>query len=313
MTSVYDRIAEARQRLQQARWSADEAAIDADVLARHALGWDRARLVTDGRNPVPAGFDERFTTLLNRRVTREPVAYIVGYREFWGMDIEVTPDVLIPRPETELIVEAACDEMSPRDRVRWIVDVGTGSGCLAIALAREFPAARVAAIDLSSAALAVAARNARTHAAGPSTRLGAGPSTPVATSSSTQLGTGPSTGLGTGRVTLVRANLLDAIAGPVDLIVSNPPYVPSIAQLAPDVGKYEPPLALYGGDDGLAILRRLIGDARARLAAHGLFVVEFGFGQDTQVMELAYSAGWRDVTIREDLQGIPRIAILKSG
>jgi release factor glutamine methyltransferase len=281
MTSVYDRIGEARRRLEQARFTAADAAIDAEVLARDALGWDRARLITDGRGPVPAGFDERYTAYVDRRVTREPVAYITGHREFWGLDFVVSSDVLVPRPETEMIVEAACDEMAPRDRVRSIVDVGTGSGCLAVALAREFPVARVVAVDLSEAALRVAARNVRAHA--------------------------------DGRVTLVQASLVDAIAGPIDLIVSNPPYVPSGVGLSPDVAKFEPSLALYAEDNGLSILEQLIGDALARVAANGLFVVEFGFGQDTRVMELAYSAGWRDVTIKEDLQGIPRVAMMRAG
>jgi release factor glutamine methyltransferase len=279
MPSVYDRLAEARQRLEDAGLTPANAAIDAEVLARHALGWDRARLVTDGRGPAPDGFEERLASYINRRAKREPVAYITGHREFWGLDMAVTSDVLIPRPETELIVEAACDEMS-REQVRSIVDVGTGSGCLAIALAREFPSAQVVATDLSAAALALAARNVRTHAEG--------------------------------RVALVQASLLDAVSGPINLIVSNPPYVPSGVSLSPDIVRFEPALALYAGEDGLALLQQLIGDARSRLANDGLFVVEFGFGQDTRVLELAYSAGWRDVTIKEDLQGIPRLAMMRA-
>jgi release factor glutamine methyltransferase len=280
MITVYDRLTEARRRLEQAGLTPADAAIDAEVLARHALGWDRARLVTDGRDAAPDGFAERLTGYIDRRATREPVAYITGHREFWGLDIEVTPEVLVPRPETEMIVEAACEELSPRERVRWIVDVGTGTGCLAIALAHEFPAARVMATDLSATALEVAARNVRTHA--------------------------------DGRVTLMRSSLVDAVAGPIDLIVSNPPYVPAGVRLSPDIVRFEPPLALYAGEDGLGILERLIAEVRPRLAKDGLFVVEFGFGQDTRVMELAYSAGWRDVTIKEDLQGIPRVAMMRN-
>ena len=279
MTSVYDHIAEARRRLEHAGLSAANAAVDADVLAREALGWDRARLVTDGRGAAPPGFDERFSAFVDRRATREPVAYIVGHREFWGLDLEVTHDVLVPRPETEMIVEAVCEEIATRARVHSIVDVGTGSGCLSVALSQEFPTARIVALDLSAAALHVARRNARKH--------------------------------GGERVAFVQASLLDAIAGPVDVIVSNPPYVPSGASVLPEVGRFEPALALYGGDDGLALLRRLIAGALVRLAAGGLFVVEFGFGQDTPVLELAYSAGWHDITIKEDLQGIPRVAVMR--
>src|SRR5262245_42658290 len=158
MTSVHQRIAEARERLVRAGLTAEDAAIDAEVLARHALGWDRARLVAEGRVAAPDGFDERFAALIARRATREPVAFITGRREFWGLDFEISRDVLIPRPETELIVEAVCNAWPDRTRVRTIVDVGTGSGCLAVALSTEFPAAKVLGIDLSSAALAIATR-----------------------------------------------------------------------------------------------------------------------------------------------------------
>jgi len=277
MTSVHDRIAEARQLLQRAGLAPADAAIDAEVLARHALGWDRARLVAEGREPAPDGFEERFHGYLARRAVREPVAFITGHREFWGLDFEVSHDVLIPRPETELIVEAA--SRFNHDSVRRIVDVGTGSGCLAVALAKEFPSARVLATDLSSAALTVAARNARRHRAD--------------------------------RVSFLRADLLEAIQGPVDLIVANPPYVSEDVQLSPEIVRFEPALALYSGSDGLTLLRRLISSARACLADGGRFVVEFGFGQDERVQELAAAAGWRDVTIEHDLQQIPRVAVMK--
>jgi release factor glutamine methyltransferase len=280
MASVHQRINEARQRLQAAGLRPADAKLDAEVLARHALGWDRAQLVTDGRDPAPNGFDERFAAYIARRARREPVAFITGHREFWGLDLEVTHDVLIPRPETELIVEAACTRRPDRSGVRRIVDVGTGSGCLAVALAHEFPSARVTATDISDAALAVAARNVRRHVGD--------------------------------RVSLVRGNLLDAIGGHVDLIVSNPPYVPAAVQLSPEIIRFEPAVALYSGDDGLTLLAQLIGSARSHLAAGGLFVVEFGLGQDAQIEALAADAGWRDVTIKEDLQGIPRVAVMSN-
>jgi release factor glutamine methyltransferase len=278
MTSVYDYLTGARDTLQQAGLAPGDAALDAEVLARHALGWDRARLVADGRSAAPPGFVERFHDFVARRSRREPVAFIVGRREFWGLDFEVSPAVLIPRPETELIVEAACARRPQRDAVTRIVDVGTGSGCLAIALAREFPAARVVAIDISDAALAVAQRNAAR--------------------------------LAKDRIAFVRADLLDGIAGPVDLIVSNPPYVPSGAALSPDIVRFEPATALYAGEDGLALLKRLIASARTRIADGGLFIVEFGYGQDAAVADLAREAGWRDVDIEHDLQSIPRVALL---
>jgi release factor glutamine methyltransferase len=278
MSSVHERIIEARQKLEAAGLAAADAKLDSEVLARHALGWDRAQLVTAGRDPSPSGFDERFSRYIERRASREPVAFITGHREFWGLDLEVTPDVLIPRPETELIVEAACEHWPDRNRVRHIVDVGTGSGCLAVALAQEFPSARVLATDISAAALAVAARNARRHAGD--------------------------------RVTLVRANLLDEIAAPVDLIVSNPPYVPAGVGLSPEIVRFEPAVALYSGVDGLYLLAQLIGSARSHLAAGGLFVVEFGLGQDAHIAALAEEAGWREVRIKQDLQGIDRVAVM---
>jgi release factor glutamine methyltransferase len=163
--------------------------------------------------------------------------------------------------------------------VRTIVDVGTGSGCLAIVLAREFPGARVLAIDISAAALVVAASNAVRHQVDR-------------------------------QVTFVRGDMLDPVQGPVDVIVSNPPYVPSGVELSLDIVRFEPAVALYSGPDGLTLVERLVTSVRARLADDGLFVMEFGFGQDEQVQAFALEAGWRDVSIKEDIQGIPRVAVM---
>jgi release factor glutamine methyltransferase len=279
VTSVHQRIADARQALVRAGLTVENARLDAEVLARHALGWDRARLVADGREPMPADVDHRFSALIERRATREPVAFITGHREFWGLDFDVSRDVLIPRPETELIVEAVCERRGRKDDVRTIVDVGTGSGCLAVALAREFPGARVLATDISAAALTIAERNAVRHQV-------------------------------ERRVTFLRGDLLEPVRAPVDVIVSNPPYVPSAVELSPDIVQFEPPVALYSGQDGLTLVKRLLTSVRARLADDGLFVVEFGLGQDDQVQAFAREAGWLDVTIKEDLQGIPRVAVM---
>jgi release factor glutamine methyltransferase len=278
MTSVHERIAEARHTLVRAGLAPADAALDAEVLARHALGWDRARLLADGRERAPEGFAERFAELIHRRSGREPVALIIGHREFWGLDFEVSRDVLIPRPETELIV-GAVRERRQRDDVRLIIDVGTGSGCLAVALAREFPDARVLATDVSERALRVATRNATRHAV-------------------------------IDRVRFVRADLLDAITSHADVIVSNPPYVPAGVELSPDIVRFEPPVALYSGEEGLTLVERLIRAASARLGPGGLFVMEFGFGQDECVQAIAADAGWRDVTIVTDYQGIPRVGVM---
>jgi release factor glutamine methyltransferase len=280
MASPLDAIADARAALAQSGIPAADAAIDAEVLARHVLGWDRARLLAYGRDPAPAHFDETFDALVQRRATREPVAMILGRREFWGLDFEVTRDVLVPRPETELLVEEALAfaEIHP---CRFAVDVGTGSGCIAIALAHELPNLRITAVDKSRAALDVASKNAAVN--------------DVAE-----------------RITFVVGDVLDTVSGVADLIVSNPPYVAEVdaAMLSPDVLQFEPHMALFGGRDGLDVLRRLFDDAHSRLAPEGRLIVEFGFGQDTGLRELAARTGWDVVRVREDLQGIPRTAVL---
>jgi release factor glutamine methyltransferase len=276
--SVHARVAAARQALMEAGLTAVDAASDADVLARHALGWDRATLLSRGRETAPAGFDETYDTLIRRRAGREPVAQITGSREFWGLDFHVTRDVLVPRPETELIVEQALAFARAHD-VRRVVDVGTGSGCLAVALALELPDAHVVALDLSRAALDVAAANARRHGVDR-------------------------------RIHLVRGETLEAIRGPLDLIVSNPPYVPIDTPLPPEVANYEPHAALFAGPDGLDVLRPLIRGAAARLAPGGRFIVEFGFGQHAAIETLARQAGWARLTVVPDLQGIPRVAVM---
>ena len=279
---LHERLAEARTVLVQAGIAADEAALDVEVLARHVLDCDRATLLTRARDPLPSAFDRLFRALVARRSSREPIAYIVGHREFWGLEFDVTPSVLIPRPETELIVEEALASLPRRDAVRHIIDVGTGSGCLAVTLAVEFPAARVTAADTSHDALAVAQRNAERHNT-------------------------------LGRMTIVAADLLEGVPAAADLIVSNPPYVSArdAATLPPEVGRYEPALALYAGEDGLDVIRRLFTSAPQHLAPGGPLIVEFGFGQDAAVRAIAQRTGWTVVRMRSDLQGIPRVAVLR--
>jgi release factor glutamine methyltransferase len=282
MASLHERLADARETLIGTGISREEAALDAEVLARHVLDCDRATLLTRARDPLPSAFDRLYRALIARRVRREPVGYIVGHREFWGLEFDVTPAVLIPRPETELVVEEALASLPRRDGVRHIIDVGTGSGCLAVTLAIEFPPAMVTATDTSHEALVIAYRNADRHNV-------------------------------IGRITFVQGDVLQDVAGPADLIVSNPPYVPAgdAPTLQPEVARYEPSSALYGGDDGLDVIRRLFGSARQCLADGGWLVVEFGFGQEAAVRDAARKAGWTVARIRSDLQGIPRIAVLR--
>ncbi len=281
MATLQDRLSRARDVLVAAGIDPSEASLDASLLARHVLGWDRARLLANIKDEAPAGFDEAFTQVIERRRRREPVAHITGHREFWGLDFEVTSDALTPRPESELIVEEAIATFPDRPRLK-IVDVGTGSGCLAVALAVEFPDAAVFATDVSPAALALARRNAERHRVGK-------------------------------RISFVQTDLLPT-ATDVDLIVSNPPYVPErdAPSLAPEVRDHEPHVALFGGADGLAVYRRLLPDARAHASTDGLLIVEVGYDQDADVTALAAESGWRLVRSRRDLQGIARTLVFRN-
>ena len=280
--TLVERVSEAARRLAEAGIDAQDAAFDAEVLARHALGCNRATYLARRRESAPPGFGDRFEPLVARRRRREPVARITGRREFWGLDLEVTPAVLVPRPESELLVETALARLGDR-AARWeIADVGTGSGCLAIALARELPRARVTATDICPDALAAARRNAAHHGAAD-------------------------------RVTFHRTDLLDGLPGPWDIIVSNPPYVPDavIDTLEPEVRLHEPATALRGGPDGLDAVRRLVATAADRLPPGGWLIMEIGAGQRAEAADIASRAGMRVVEVHPDLQGIPRAVVTR--
>jgi release factor glutamine methyltransferase len=220
--------------------------------------------------------------MVRRREGREPVAYILGEREFWGLSFLVSPAVLIPRPETEAIVERALALMDDARRAWRLADVGTGSGCLAVALAHERGNATVIATDISERALGVAAANALRHGVD-------------------------------SRIRLIRTSLLDDIPGPFDLIVANPPYVPGGTRdgLQPDVRDYEPETAVFGhGADGLDEVRLLLTQTPERLAPGGWLLMEFGFGQGDAV-RAAVSAvpNLEFVEILRDLQGLERTLV----
>jgi release factor glutamine methyltransferase len=275
-------VAAARERLAAAGIASDEAGLDAVLLARHVLGWDAATWIARETDPAPPGFVERYRELVARRTRREPMGYLLGRVEFWGLELEVSPAVLIPRPESEIIVEAALGAARGL-AAPLIVDVGTGSGCLAVALASALPAARILAIDVSAPALAVARRNAARHG--------------VAR-----------------RIAFVRGDLLGPLRGEADLIVSNPPYVPRTERhnLQPEVRAYEPPEALFAGDDGLAVIRRLVAGAETHLRPGGWLIFELGIGQQPAVRALLEQSGrWHSIDIRPDLQGIPRTAMAR--
>ena len=289
--TINDLVQGARERLVEAGISARLAALDAEVLARQVLGWDQTRFLSDRHEPASTAFLLNFEHYVARRIRREPMSYIIGTREFWSLDFEVTPDVLIPRPETELIVEEAIEGIrawhaeSARGTkaAPLFYDIGTGSGVLAVVLAREFPEAHVVATDISAHALVVARRNAARHGVAD-------------------------------RVTFVETSFLEGLDEPAELIVSNPPYVPAVSEpgLTPEVRDYEPRVAVFGGDDGMEGLRRVFEDSVPLLLPGGWLIVEFGYGQDDAVAELiGASPALSLVKIRGDLQDIPRAAVAR--
>jgi release factor glutamine methyltransferase len=281
VTTIHGRVLNARERLRVAGIPSDEADLDARLLAEHLLGWTTERYFADSNETPPPSFEARFEALVARRAAREPFAYIVGHQEFWGLEIAVSPAVLIPRPETELIVEAALEAIASESPAA-VADVGTGSGCLAVAIARERPRAAIVGTDVSDAAIAIARHNAETVG--------------VAT-----------------RIVFHHTDLLDGVDDQFDLIVSNPPYVRDgdRANIQPEV-RFEPSGALYAGVDGLDVIRRLVPQSVERLTRGGTLMFEFGFGQADAVSELILSAAALTmVGLRSDLQGIPRVAIAK--
>jgi release factor glutamine methyltransferase len=250
---------------------------DAERLLRHVLGWDRATLVANPDRPVPEPDAGRFRALVARRAAREPLQYIVGTQAFWKHEFLVTPAVLIPRPETELLVETSLELLAGVEKPV-VVDVGTGSGCIALSIAAERPDAEVHATDLSEPALEVARENAR--------RLGL-----------------------EDRVAFHHGDLLEPLSGlEVHLVVSNPPYVDPAERdaLAPEVRDHEPATALFA-PDAKAYPARLAAAARAMLLPGGSLVVEIGMGLEATVTEAFREAGLRPTERKTDLAGVVRM------
>jgi release factor glutamine methyltransferase len=284
VTTIHERVAAARQRLRAAGIGDLEAGSSARMLAEHALGWDTTKFFTSGHESEPSGFGERYDALVARRAAREPSAYIIGSREFWGLSLEVSPAVLIPRPETELIVEAALEIFGadPRRQLD-VADACTGSGNLAVALAHEFEHASIVATDISAEALSVAQRNAQRHGVA-------------------------------ARLRCVRADVLEGVDGPFDLIVANPPYVrrEDRPALQPEVRDHEPGVALFGGVIGTESVAMVVEQGAARLRPGGYLMFEFGFGQEVVAETLiAQTPGLTLIGLRRDLQGLARMAIAR--
>jgi release factor glutamine methyltransferase len=262
----------------------DEAAVDVPLFACTILGWDRAQLLSRHAQPAPAALEPRFSQWIARRIAHEPAAYIVGHREFWGLDFVVSPAVLIPRPESELIVEETIEIVramqmpSPQ-----IADIGTGSGNLAISVAHTIPTSHVMATDVSPDALAIARQNALTHGVEQ-------------------------------RIAFVETTYLDGVELDFDVIVANPPYVRASDKLALSRAvQHEPDVALFSGDEGLIAIEGVLDAAVAWLNPRGWLVMEFGFGQSRAIEALVLARPTlRLDRIRNDLQGIPRTAIIQS-
>jgi release factor glutamine methyltransferase len=278
--TLRDALGRARDRLAEAGIPADEAAIDVDLFARTILGWDRARILTSGNEPAPSALEPRFSQWITRRETREPSAYITGAKEFYGLEFEVTPAVLVPRPETEIIVEAALPLLVRTLDAR-VADIGTGSGCIAVTLAHEARRCTVVATDVSGDALAVARRNAATYGV-------------------------------LDRIEFVQTSYLDGVPGEFDLIAANPPYVRELdrAGLSPSV-RHEPAVALFGGAHGMRDIEGVLRAASTSLRPGGWLLMEFGFGQEDDVRaRVAAEPELRMDRVVADLQGLPRTAVI---
>jgi release factor glutamine methyltransferase len=275
LTTVADLLADLTTRL-ATRLDRAAARREARLILTHASGLDRLRQVADPALPVAPEARVRALALVERRVAGEPLAYLLGHREFWGLDFVVGPGVLIPRPDSEVLVEAALAHL-PIDRPARIVDLGTGSGCLLLTVLAERPSAWGLGVDRSANALRYARRNAQ--------RLGLAE-----------------------RARFVRGDWWEALGCRFDLVLANPPYIRTavIDDLMAEVRDHEPRTALDGGSDGLADIRRLLAGLPDRLADDGLALFEIGYDQGGDVLALARGAGFAHAGLLPDLAGRDR-------
>lgn len=277
---IAELIHEAASRLEAA--AIDDARLEAEVLLAHLLGCDRAHLLARFGDAVAADAVTRFEALLARRLAHEPLAYIVGHREFYGIEIACQPGALIPRPETEMLVALTLDEVHRRGDALRVVDVGTGTGAIAVAIAANAPGVRVTAIDSSADALAVARRNVE--------RAGLA-----------------------GRIELCAGDLLEG-RGAFDVIVANLPYVSAAEwqSLAPEIRQHEPRGALVSGDGGTEAIERLLRQAPSHLAPGGLFAAEIGAPQGVRLLAVAHGCfPDAEVCVMKDLAGLDRVLVVR--
>ena len=274
-------LCQAGQRLRGAAIEAPR--LEARRLLAHVLNTSEEALLRDPRAPVPAEKAAHFAALLARRVAHEPFAYLTGRVGFWTLDVEVSPATLIPRADSESLVEAALEACTDKRAPLSVLDLGTGTGALLLAVLSELPAASGVGVDLKPEAAALAARNAA--------RLGLA-----------------------GRARFLAGDWAAALAGRFDLVLCNPPYIESgaIAGLMPEVARHEPASALDGGADGLDAYRRIIADLPRLLAPRGVAVLELGQGQQAAVEALAKAAGLTPEACRADLGGVPRALVLRA-
>jgi release factor glutamine methyltransferase len=285
-TSIAQAILEGANKLRKA--GVPDERREAGSLLMYVLDRDRGYILTHAEDLLSDEQAEKFVDALNERGRGKPLQYITGRQEFFGLEFEVNSDVLIPRPETELLVETALSLVS-QNEAPFICDVGTGSACIVVTLLNKLPGASAVALDISAAALKVAERNAIRH--GVRDRLSF-------VTSDCFAGLGSATGPG------------------FDLIVSNPPYVAEreIEVLQREVRDFEPRAALVSGEDGLTVIRRLLPESREYLKSGGFLIFEIGFDQHEAVRQLIAENSWKLLEIYDDLQGIPRtVALMKRG
>lgn len=265
----------------------DNVRFEARLLLSHATGLTIEQLISRGPDAAPAAAAATLRELTARRLRREPMAYILGEREFWGLPFKVSPAVLVPRPDSETVIETVLDLLPDRSRKLRILDLGLGSGCLLLTLLREYPQATGVGIDASEAALAIAQANAEALGVVSRARLAAGD----------------------WRQTGWTDRLVDQAEGPFDLLVSNPPYIESaeVDGLMPEVAAHEPRLALDGGADGLAAYRIIVAASPALVVPGGWAIVEVGEGQAPAIASLFTAAGLAPRPSRRDLGGIERV------